>query len=81
MCCTGGEAFKRRLVLSVVIAIAALNNFVLLLKSFIMNPVRKVHNRDHKKILQTPNRIHKNAIPLHLLTGLQTCLFSCVEDS
>ena len=38
-----------------------------------MNPVRKVHNRDREKILQTPNRTHKNDNPLHHLTGLQTC--------
>ena len=40
VCHTGEEAFKRRLVLSVAVAIAAVNNFVLLLKSFITNVLK-----------------------------------------
>ena len=37
LCHTGGKAFTRRVVHSVAVAIAAWNNFVLLLKNFIAN--------------------------------------------
>ena len=38
--CVVCEAFKRKLVYSVVVAIAALNNFVVLLKSLIANMLK-----------------------------------------
>ena len=44
MCRKGGEAFKRRLVHGFALIIMALNNFVLLLKSFIANVLKcKAH--------------------------------------
>ena len=40
VCRTGGEAFERRLVYSVTLIIVASNNFVPLLKSFIVNGLK-----------------------------------------
>ena len=64
----GGKAFKRRLVHSVVVAIAALNNFVLLFKSFIANVLKcKVRLEVKFKCL---------SITMHFLV-MSLSLFSC----